>query len=105
MRTQVAIIGAGFGGLQTAAELTKHGITDFTVIDKASDFGGVWYWNRYPGASCDIEADRVDIGEQPHEVGAEPFGVAGTVLGSRRCLVYLHDRHAPPRQRLRADPG
>ena len=53
---EVAIIGAGFGGLQTAAELTKHGITDFTVIDKASDFGGVWYWNRYPGASCDIES-------------------------------------------------
>jgi cyclohexanone monooxygenase len=53
---EVAIIGAGFGGLQTAAELTKHGITDFLVIDKASDFGGVWYWNRYPGASCDIES-------------------------------------------------
>lgn len=53
---EVAIIGAGFGGLQTAAELTKRGITDFIVIDKASDFGGVWYWNRYPGASCDIES-------------------------------------------------
>ncbi len=53
---EVAVIGAGFGGLQTAAELSKHGITDFVVIDKASDFGGVWYWNRYPGASCDIES-------------------------------------------------
>ncbi|PQM27097.1 monooxygenase [Sphingopyxis lindanitolerans] len=53
---EVAIIGAGFGGLQAAAELIKSGISDFRIIDKAGDFGGVWYWNRYPGASCDIES-------------------------------------------------
>lgn len=53
---EVAIIGGGFGGLQTAVELEKSGVSDFLIIDKASDFGGVWYWNRYPGASCDIES-------------------------------------------------
>jgi cation diffusion facilitator CzcD-associated flavoprotein CzcO len=54
--TDVAIIGGGLGGLMAAVELTKQGITDFRIIDKAGDFGGTWYWNRYPGAACDIES-------------------------------------------------
>ncbi len=47
------IIGAGFGGLVTGAALRQIGLEKITLIDKASDVGGVWYWNRYPGAMCD----------------------------------------------------
>ena len=54
--TEVAIIGAGIGGLMAAAKLAQRGITDVRIIDKAGDFGGTWYWNRYPGAACDIES-------------------------------------------------
>ncbi|KAF2665466.1 FAD/NAD(P)-binding domain-containing protein [Microthyrium microscopicum] len=50
------ILGGGFGGLCLAAELTKVGVNDFLIVDKAGDFGGTWYWNRYPGAACDIES-------------------------------------------------
>lgn len=50
------IIGGGFGGLLAAARLQKVGITDLRIIEKAGDFGGTWYWNRYPGAQCDIES-------------------------------------------------
>lgn len=46
-------IGAGFGSLSTAAALRKVGLEKITLIDKAGDVGGVWYWNRYPGAMCD----------------------------------------------------
>ena len=46
----VAILGGGFGGILAACHLVKAGITDFRNIDVAGDFGGVWYWNRYPGA-------------------------------------------------------
>ena len=53
---EVAIIGAGFSGLMTAARLKERGITDFKVIEAGGDFGGTWYWNRYPGAQCDIES-------------------------------------------------
>ena len=53
---EVAVIGGGLGGLMTAARLAERGITDVRVIDKAGDFGGTWYWNRYPGAACDIES-------------------------------------------------
>jgi cyclohexanone monooxygenase len=56
LEIEVAIIGAGFSGLMTAARLKERGITDFKVIEAGGDFGGTWYWNRYPGAQCDIES-------------------------------------------------
>jgi cyclohexanone monooxygenase len=52
----VLVIGGGFGGLMIAGKLLKAGVTDFRIVDKAADFGGTWYWNRYPGAACDIES-------------------------------------------------
>ena len=52
----VLVIGAGFGGLVIGARLKQAGISDVRLIDKAGDVGGVWYWNRYPGAMCDTAA-------------------------------------------------
>ena len=52
----VAIIGGGFSGLLAAARLTEQGVTSFRIIEAGGDFGGTWYWNRYPGAQCDTEA-------------------------------------------------
>jgi cation diffusion facilitator CzcD-associated flavoprotein CzcO len=48
-----AFIGGGFAGLATAARLVEAGIRDVRIIEKGGDFGGTWYWNRYPGAQCD----------------------------------------------------
>ena len=53
---EVLIMGAGFGGLLTAGQLRRRGVSQIRIIDKAGDFGGTWYWNRYPGAACDIES-------------------------------------------------
>ena len=52
----VLVIGSGFAGLVTAARLKQAGIDDVRLVDKAGDVGGVWYWNRYPGAMCDTAA-------------------------------------------------
>ena len=52
----VAIIGAGFGGLLTGARLRESGVQNIRLIDKAADVGGTWYWNRYPGIACDVES-------------------------------------------------
>jgi cation diffusion facilitator CzcD-associated flavoprotein CzcO len=52
----VAVIGSGFAGLVVGAKLKQAGVTDVRLIDKAGDVGGVWYWNRYPGAMCDTAA-------------------------------------------------
>src|ERR1700722_18060043 len=52
----VAILGAGWTGTLAAYHLNKTGITNVRNIDHAGDFGGVWYWNRYPGLQCDNDA-------------------------------------------------
>ena len=52
----VMVIGGGFGGLLAAARLREAGVDRIRIIEKGGDFGGTWYWNRYPGAQCDIES-------------------------------------------------
>ena len=54
--SQVLIAGGGFGGLLAGARLREIGVENITIIEDGGDFGGTWYWNRYPGAMCDIEA-------------------------------------------------
>jgi cation diffusion facilitator CzcD-associated flavoprotein CzcO len=53
---EVVIIGGGFGGLLVGAKLREAGVESLRFIEKAGDFGGTWYWNRYPGAQCDVES-------------------------------------------------
>ena len=52
----VVIIGGGFSGMLAAARCKEAGLTDIRLIEAGGDFGGTWYWNRYPGAQCDIES-------------------------------------------------
>ncbi|KXS17607.1 cyclododecanone monooxygenase [Gonapodya prolifera JEL478] len=55
---RIAVLGGGFAGLQTAAKIREAGFSsqDVLMIEKGGDFGGTWYWNRYPGAACDTES-------------------------------------------------
>jgi cyclohexanone monooxygenase len=53
---EFAIIGGGFGGLLMGARLREAGVERIRVVESAGDFGGTWYWNRYPGAMCDVES-------------------------------------------------
>ena len=53
---EVVIVGGGFAGMLTAISLGKLGIRDVRIVEKAGDFGGTWYWNRYPGCMCDVES-------------------------------------------------
>ncbi|HEY2650321.1 MAG TPA: NAD(P)/FAD-dependent oxidoreductase [Solirubrobacteraceae bacterium] len=52
----VVIVGGGIAGLLTAVELRRAGLGDFRIIETGADFGGTWYWNRYPGIACDCES-------------------------------------------------
>jgi len=54
--SDVIVIGGGFGGLLMAARLRMAGVEDIRIVEKAGDLGGTWYWNRYPGAACDVES-------------------------------------------------
>ena len=49
----VVFIGGGLAGLMNGARLKEAGVADVRIIEKGGDFGGAWYWNRYPGAQCD----------------------------------------------------
>ncbi|GAA1859828.1 flavin-containing monooxygenase [Brevibacterium marinum] len=55
-RVEVLVIGGRFGGLVTGARLREAGVESMRMMDEAGDFGGTWYWNRYPGIHCDIES-------------------------------------------------
>jgi cyclohexanone monooxygenase len=77
----VVIIGGGFSALMAGAYLRKRGIGSFRIIEAGGDFGGAWYWNRYPGAECDIEGyiylplleDTGYIPTEKYPSGAEIF--------------------------------
>jgi cation diffusion facilitator CzcD-associated flavoprotein CzcO len=51
---KIVIIGAGFGGITAAIELTRHGYNDITILESAPALGGTWHYNTYPGAACDV---------------------------------------------------
>src|SRR3977135_676047 len=53
-QVDVVVVGAGFAGLFLLHRLRKAGFTA-VAVDEADDVGGTWYWNRYPGARCDIQ--------------------------------------------------
>jgi cyclohexanone monooxygenase len=50
------VLGGGFAGLIAAGRLAQAGVKSIRIVDRAGDFGGTWYWNRYPGVQCDVES-------------------------------------------------
>jgi cyclohexanone monooxygenase len=53
---EILVVGAGFAGLLLWHKLREAGFTDVRFCEKGGDVGGTWYWNRYPGIACDVEA-------------------------------------------------
>src|SRR5215218_8688936 len=82
-----AFIGGGFAGLATAARLSEAGIGDVRIIEKGGDFGGTWYWNRYPGAACDIESYiYLPLLEEVGYVPVEKYSRAPEILRHARAI-------------------
>lgn len=55
-QADVLVVGGGFGGLLAAVRLHQAGVQRIRIVEAGGDVGGTWYWNRYPGAACDIES-------------------------------------------------
>ena len=84
---EVVVIGGGFGGLLAGARLREAGVEDLRVIDKGGDFGGTWYWNRYPGAQCDIESYiYLPLLEELGYVPKEKYSFAAEILAHARAI-------------------
>jgi cyclohexanone monooxygenase len=76
-----AFIGGGFAGLVTGARLVEAGVRDVRILDKAGDFGGTWYWNRYPGAQCDTASMiYMPLLEETGHVPTEKYAHAPEIL-------------------------
>ena len=98
----VAVLGAGFGGLLASYHLMKQGVTNIRNIDTAGDFGGVWYWNRYPGIECDNDSlcylplleETGFVPSRKFASGAEIYGyckqIAETFGFADKALFHTH---------------
>ena len=63
---EIAIVGAGFGGLGMAIALKQRGIEDFVVLERAADVGGTWHANTYPGCQCDVPSNLYSFSFAPN---------------------------------------
>ena len=78
---EVMILGGGFSGLLAAARLSERGVTEFRLVESGADFGGTWYWNRYPGAQCDTDAYcYLPLLEELGYMPKEKYAYAGEIL-------------------------
>jgi cation diffusion facilitator CzcD-associated flavoprotein CzcO len=88
----VAFIGGGFAGLVTGARLKQAGIDSVRVIEKGGDFGGTWYWNRYPGAQCDTAAFvYLPLLEETGHMPSEKYTHAPEILDHCRRIANHFD--------------
>ena len=92
-QVDVAVVGAGFAGLYLLHRLRKAGFTT-VALDEAGDVGGTWYWNRYPGARCDIQTIDYSYTFDPELEGAwkwsEKYATQPEIL---RYLGFVADRY------------
>src|SRR5262245_52294362 len=89
---EVVIIGGGFGGLLAAARLREAGAKSIRVIEKAGDFGGTWYWNRYPGAQCDVESYiYLPLLEETGYMPKEKYAFGDEILDYTKRLATTFD--------------
>ena len=100
--TTVVIVGGGFAGMLTAIHLAKHGITDVRIVEKAGDFGGTWYWNRYPGCMCDVESYvYMPMLEETGFMPTERYSSASEIFEYSKLLARTFDLY--PRALFQTD--
>jgi cation diffusion facilitator CzcD-associated flavoprotein CzcO len=89
---EVIVIGGGFAGLISAARLREAGVDDVRIIEKGGDFGGTWYWNRYPGAACDIQSYiYLPLCEELGYVPKEKYAAAPEIMAHSRRIGEHYD--------------
>src|SRR5581483_2448693 len=87
----IVIIGAGFGGLAAAIELTKAGYDDIVILEKGDDVGGVWRENTYPGAACDVPSPFYSYSFAPNPEWPQRYSPQPAILEYARQVSKDYD--------------
>lgn len=87
---ETAIVGAGFGGMGLAIKLQQAGHSDFHIFEKATDVGGVWRDNVYPGAACDVPSHLYSFSFEPNPHWSRSFGGQAEI---HDYLQHCADKH------------
>lgn len=87
LKTQIAIIGAGFGGLAMAIRLLLANIHDFIILEKADDVGGTWRENQYPGAACDVQSHMYSLSFAPKTDWSKRYAEAPEIFDYIQDLI------------------
>ncbi len=82
---EVAIVGAGFGGLGAAISLERAGFRDLVVLERAPEVGGTWWFNSYPGCQCDVPSNLYSFSFAPKPDWSRSYPEQPEILG------YLRD--------------
>jgi cation diffusion facilitator CzcD-associated flavoprotein CzcO len=92
---EAVVIGGGIAGLSAAVHLREQGIESVRIIEEGGDFGGTWYWNRYPGLYCDIEAHiYVPMLEKIGKMPSKRYAPGHEVRGFLHDLAKHYDLYA-----------
>ena len=85
--SKIVIIGGGFSGLCTAIRLKMAGDSDFVIVERAEDLGGVWHHNRYPGAACDVPSSLYSFSFLPDYDWPKSHGAWSDIVGYMKYCV------------------
>lgn len=88
---QIAIIGAGFGGLGAAARLRQAGFHDLLIFERAGDVGGVWRDNTYPGCACDVQSHLYSLSFAPNPDWSRSYSPQGEIWAYLRRVAAEFD--------------
>ncbi|MEO2176491.1 MAG: NAD(P)/FAD-dependent oxidoreductase [bacterium] len=85
-------IGGGFSALLTSARLRERGVESIRIVERASDVGGTWYWNRYPGAACDVVAyDYLPLLDEMDYVPRDHYAKGPEIFGHCQAIAKKYD--------------
>jgi cyclohexanone monooxygenase len=91
----VAVIGGGFAGMLAAVRLVEQGIDNIRIFERGGDFGGTWYWNRYPGAACDVESYiYLPLLEEMGTIPSAKYIFAPEILEHARAIARKYDLYS-----------
>lgn len=89
---EVLFIGGGFSALLTAARLRERGVESIRIVERGSDVGGTWYWNRYPGAACDVPAaDYLPLLDEMGYVPSRFYAPGAEIFAHCQAIARKYD--------------